>query len=119
MTQRDHGGVGRYELARNESTPAHVLAELAQDHFPAVRAWVAYNRNTFAETLATLTEDKFVEVRRKVAGNLNTPASALAALARDPSTPLLESGPLRPVAASALEMTWLKQDVAKNSSGQD
>lgn len=73
----------RWNVARNPSTPADILAELANDEDDDVRGAVAENPNTPADILAELANDEEVYVRYIVAANPNTPADTLAELAAD------------------------------------
>ena len=73
----------RKAMARDDETPAEMLAQLAKDEDKDVRRKVAGNSQTPAEVLTQLAKDEDKDVRRKVAGNSQTPAEVLTLLAKD------------------------------------
>ena len=73
----------RRVVAGNPNTPQSVLARLAEDHMPSVRARVAENPRTPEEVLIALAKDTNCDVRLAVAENPNTPEEILRVLAGD------------------------------------
>ena len=73
----------RYELAKNPNTPVKILAQLATDYKAWVRYDLAKNPNVPASILSELASDTDAGVRRNVAANPNTPVEILSKLATD------------------------------------
>lgn len=70
--------------ASDWSTSPELLAQLATDDIPMIRATVGRNGSALAETLERLAKDSVDTVRRAVADNQKTPPHILASLVNDP-----------------------------------
>lgn len=79
----------RRSVAENSSTPAYVLAELAQDYDKPVRELVAKNLSTPISWLVDLAEDLDSTVRVAVASNVNAPPELLAEMTLDRTVEVL------------------------------
>lgn len=73
----------RIKVANNPTTPAHVLAILAQDQDVRVRSAVASHAQTSVEVLQALAQDAQEDVRCEVASHPQTPGEVLRILAQD------------------------------------
>ena len=71
-------------LGYNPTTGAGILATLAEEPTPSVRAAVARNKSAPAATLEALARDPETPVRAAAASNAGLPRAALERLARDP-----------------------------------
>src|SRR4051794_29368027 len=65
--------IHRVEAANTATTPPAVLAELARDKDPEVRAWVASNAATPKKILALLANDPASQVRQHLAISETSP----------------------------------------------
>lgn len=83
MLATDNNVEVRYELAKNPNTPIKVLAQLATDYKAWVRYDVGKNTNATANILSQLATDNDAGVRRNVASNPSTPIEILSKLATD------------------------------------
>ena len=82
MKRYIRSSIASYSLVKNSKDPK-VLAQLANDDDPYVRAYVAENSNTPADVLVQLANDEKWVVRKTVAANRNTPVDILEQLAND------------------------------------
>ena len=118
----------RENVANNPSTPADILAELANDEYEDVRTAVASNPNTPANVLRQLAGDQETYVRYNVADNPNTPADALAELADDKDDKIWNirtrvaenpNTPVNVLRQLAKDTRYVRMNVAKNTNTPD
>lgn len=81
-------------VAVNKTVPLRVLALLAEDHDPRVRAGVASKRKLSEELFTRLAVDRSDTVRERIACNAKTPQELLRKLRDDPD-PIVSDAALR------------------------
>lgn len=94
MTRKLQSAGERHAVARNHSTPASTLADLAKDRDWDVRLAAAENPSTPVNALKRFARYKVgnrpdlmgLAIRTAAAGNPSTPANVLADLAKDADT---------------------------------
>lgn len=78
-------GTAAYEIAKRLGREEDMLAAWASCDEPESRLWVVRSNSTPAGVLATLADDDSEAVRARLTGNQNTPPEVLIEFANDPS----------------------------------